>query len=213
MSKLISVGQRFGRLLVKEKHPERHRGYHVQWVCFCDPEHGGCGKTTQVTTGNLNRGTQSCGCLIREAIVKSKVTHGLTKTTEYRIWRGIVQRCHNENHDHYTDYGGRGITMCEEWRNDFMVFLRDMGPRPSAKHTLDRKENNKGYCKDNCRWATMLEQQNNKRTNLYFEFDGEIRTLAEWCREFDVDYERMRYYLSKKEMGFEDALDLLISKK
>ena len=206
MSKIVSVGQRFGRLLVKEKHPERHRFYHVQWVCFCNPEYGGCGKTALVTTGNLNRGTQSCGCLIREAVVRSKVTHGLTKTTEYRIWRGVVQRCHNENHDHYVDYGGRGITMCDEWRNDFMVFLRDMGPRPSAKHTLDRKENDKGYCKDNCRWATVLEQQNNKRTNLYYEFDGEIKTLTEWCREFGVGYELMRYYLFKKEMEFEDAI-------
>ena len=211
MSKVISIGQRFGRLLVKEKPPERHRGYHVQWTCFCDPEYNGCGKTTLVTSGNLNRGTQSCGCLLREAVMKSKVTHGLTKTTEYRIWRGVVQRCHNENHDHYDKYGGRGIVMCAEWRSDFMIFLRDMGPRPSAKHTLDRKDNDQGYYKENCRWATVLEQQNNKRTNLYFEFDGEIKTLAEWCRELNLNREAMVYRI-KNGMSFEDAADDVIKK-
>lgn len=203
------VGQHFGRLLVKAKHPEKKQ-QHVQWVCFCDPERGGCGKTAIVTTGNLRRGTQSCGCLIREAIRKAKVTHGLTKTTEYRIWRGIVQRCCNPNHDHYDKYGGRGITICNEWRDNFMEFLADMGPRPSADHTIDRKDNDKGYYKDNCRWATLIEQNNNKTNNCRYLFDGEIKTLTEWCRELDVSYVKMKHLLVKKKMNFEDALDMVI---
>lgn len=196
MSKIVNVGQRFGRLLIKNKHHERHRGYHVQWVCLCDPEYNGCGKTALVTTGNLNRGTQSCGCLIREAIRKSKVTHGLTKTTEYRIWRGVVQRCHNENHDHYDKYGGRGIVMCDEWRSDFMIFLRDMGPRPSTDHSIDRKDNDKGYSKDNCRWATSEEQMRNRSNNVYYEKDGEKKLLRQWCDELGLNtstvYDRIR---------------------
>lgn len=98
--------------------------------------------------------------------------------------------------------------MPDEWRDNFMIFLADMGPRPSPEHSIDRKENDKGYYKENCRWATWEEQNNNKGDNRWYEFDGERKTLAQWCRELEISYTKMRYYLNKG-MSFHDAADKL----
>ncbi len=106
---------------------------------------------------------------------------------EFRVWAGIVQRCTNPNVDQWKDYGGRGITMCAEWRNSFETFLSDMGRRPSTKHTIERKDNNGNYCKDNCIWATREVQANNKRNNRRIEFNGETHTLMQWSKITGID--------------------------
>ena len=116
------------------------------------------------------------------------------------------QRCHNPKNKKYHLYGGRGITVCDEWKESFEAFYRDMGPRPSPEHSIDRRDNNKGYSKENCRWATLVEQANNRRDNLYFDFDGDRKTLTEWCREFGLNYNRIRYLILKKGISFEDAI-------
>ena len=99
--------------------------------------------------------------------------------------------------------------MCDEWKESFEAFYRDMGPRPSNEHSIDRKDNSKGYSKDNCRWATKKEQNNNRRDNVYYEFDGEKKTLAEWCHELQIPYQRM-YKLLERGFSFEDAADKVI---
>ena len=115
-----------------------------------------------------------------------RVKHGKCHTREYKIWEGIKKRCYSPTCKIYSYYGGRGITMCEEWRNDFMSFYNDMGTRPSPKHSLDRIDNDKGYCKDNCRWVTKEVQANNTRTNVFIEYKGKRQTLAQWSKELGI---------------------------
>lgn len=92
--------------------------------------------------------------------------HGMHKKPEYRIWKGMKKRCNNTNEKQYKDYGGRGITVCERWKNSFLNFYEDMGERPSDKHSLERSNNDKGYSPSNCKWATSVEQNNNRRKRM-----------------------------------------------
>lgn len=178
------VGVKFGSLTVECRLPETNKQGHVIWKCNCM-----CGNTCYVTTGSLNsKHTRSCGCLSKVWAVK----HGLRNSSEYRIWQNIKSRCYNENLEFYKDYGARGITVCDEWKNDFMAFYNDMGPRPSPRHSIDRKDNDKGYSKDNCRWATAEEQQNNTRKNVFYEYKGVCRTLPAWCRELNLNFNKIR---------------------
>jgi hypothetical protein len=119
--------------------------------------------------------------------MKFEQTHGMSFSTEYNIWRGMLDRCYNEKDSAYHRYGGRGITVCDEWRNSFETFYADMGNRPSDYHTIDREQNDEGYSKDNCRWATYREQANNRSNNVHYEHNGKNKTLPEWCREFGLD--------------------------
>ena len=196
----------FGRLTVTGMSGKDRHG-HYQWTCKCE-----CGSSIVTRSGSLLSGnTRSCGCLQKEVTAEigkkpSNVKHGMTGTTEHHIWQSMKDRCYNRASREFQYYGERGITMCDEWKESFEAFYRDMGPRPSADHTIDREDNEVGYLKSNCRWATWEEQANNRRNNVYYEFDGEKRTLAQWCRELCIDYGKM-YYLLNKGMGFEDAAD------
>lgn len=109
-------------------------------------------------------------------------THGRSHTPEYTCWQRAKSRCFNERDKHYADYGGRGITMCDRWRDSFEAFLADLGPRPSPKHSIDRKNNDGHYEPDNCRWADPFEQANNTRRNRVVSAAGEQRTVSEWER-------------------------------
>lgn len=209
------VGERFDRLTVTLKNGNK-KG-RVFWECLCDPKYGGCGTIVFIAAGNLRNGrTRSCGCWRKEATIDNnkvfKTTHGKTHTEEYRIWGGIKSRCYDINFHRYQAYGAQGITMSDEWKNSFEAFYRDMGPRPSKDHSIDRRDNRKGYSKENCRWATRNEQANNRNNTLYYEFDGERKSLADWCREFNVDRKKL-YKKLQKGMGFEDAVDELLQKK
>lgn len=158
------TGQRFGRLLVLERGENSRRGV-ARWVCRCD-----CGGTSIVQRDNLRGGhTTSCGCLHDESARGNEhgLVHGhardLLKTTEYRAWERMIQRCHNPKHRRFKDYGGRGITVCGAWRASFQAFLDDMGLKPSPDLSLDRIDNGLGYFPENCRWATHLQQAANRR--------------------------------------------------
>lgn len=135
----------------------------------------------------------------------SNITHGLSNTAVYKIWTGIKQRCYNNNHPLYQYYGSRGITVCDEWRDSFEAFYRDMGLRPSLDHSVDRKDNNKGYYKENCYWATRVEQQNNKRNTPFYEIGEERKSLAGWCRELLLDYAVINRRL-RTGWSFEEAI-------
>lgn len=206
MPKIINLsGQIFGRLTVIKRQEGDRPGYlSTFWECKCT-----CGNTTSVHIANLRLtgATKSCGCINKEIVT----THGLSFTQEYVVWGGIVQRCYNFKANNYHNYGGRGIIMSDEWRNDFQTFYNDMGPRPSDNHTVERNNTDGNYCKSNCKWATRIEQANNKRTTVYYELVGERKTLANWCRELCISY-RAVYKRLKKGIDFEDALDDVISK-
>lgn len=157
-------GKRFGRLTVL-KRTGRDKGGNVFWLCQCD-----CGNIKEIRGMSLKPGgTQSCGCFQKEEMSKTKIKHGhkangiATKT--YKAWQAIHQRCNNPNSPAYEDYGGRGITVCEQW-NTFENFLEDMGEGPEGL-TIDRKDNDGNYEPGNCRWATPKEQnRNTNRTKL-----------------------------------------------
>ncbi len=181
MVKKNVIGRVFGRLTVVAEDERRHGMRRVVCECSC-----GGSKTTYLSS--LSKGlTSSCGCLQRERAAKSassRKKHGQSsvETAEYRCWTSIIGRCCNQNHKQFSAYGGRGITICDEWRGNFSAFFSHVGMRPSAKHSLDRKDNNKGYEPGNVRWATQIEQTNNTRQNRIVEVDGVRCTLAEAIR-------------------------------
>lgn len=128
----------------------------------------------------------------------SQTTHGMCGTSEYNIWGHIIDRCENPKAERYADYGARGIAVCEKWRSSFDEFFRDMGPRPSSKHSIDRIDTNGNYEPGNCRWADHLTQQNNRRSNITVFYRGAKMTLAEAFRASgcQVGYSTIRYRLA-----------------
>jgi len=130
--------------------------------------------------------TRSCGCLRDEG---NNVSHGHTKNGKwskaYNSWSGIIQRCTNPNNTEYKNYGNRGIRVCKRWIK-FENFLADMGEPLTDKHTIDRIDNNKGYCKSNCRWATRKEQARNKRNNRLITFNKKTQCLSAWAEEVGI---------------------------
>lgn len=173
----------FCRLTVIRKSEERSTPKAVFWMCKCE-----CGKICYVKTIHLtsNR-TKSCGCYSKE--IKTK--HGLSKIGEtrklgYNSWDNMIRRCVNINDDRYHDYGGRGITVCNKWKNSFSDFILDMGDRPSPKHSIDRIDVNGNYEPDNCRWATQDQQSRNTRRNRWIEYNGEKKILADWAKDLKV---------------------------
>lgn len=157
------TGRRFGRLLVVSR-GERTRVYPgAYWLCQCD-----CGAQRTVSGDSLRRGsTRSCGCLMREisratAPFRAK-KHGACGTREYEAWANAKLRCFNPQISTFRYYGGRGITMAPEWRDDFAAFLKHVGPSPGPGYSLDRINNDGPYAPGNVRWATRHEQRVNQR--------------------------------------------------
>jgi hypothetical protein len=169
-------GQKFGRLVVLRTYRRHPKGC-KQVVTFCDCLCN-CKNKITVRKGNLLNGNHiSCGCARREILSKLRWTHGKSHTSEHDIWCEMKRRCNNPKNHAYAYYGKRGIKLCPEWENSFIQFYKDMGPRPSKKHSIDRRNNNKGYSKSNCYWATLKEQANNKRNNAKFKYKGKWFTV------------------------------------
>ena len=156
------------------------------WLCKC-----GCGNEIIVPTGSLKSGnTTSCGCIRKQKISLLNKTHGQAgkdRTPEYRSWAHLVERCTNPNNKHYKHYGARGITVCERWHK-FENFYADMGKRPSSKHSIERKNNDEGYSKENCKWATHAEQNSNTSKNIIVNISGENMCLKEACSRANLKY-------------------------
>lgn len=146
------------------------------WNCICD-----CGNECNATTNDLTSGKKkSCGCLKSEKTIETFTTHGLSKERIHKEWRGILHRCKNSSASHYENYGGRGITVCDEWKEDFMAFYEwSMQNGYADNLTLDRKDNDKGYSPDNCRWVTHMENCHNrgKRKDCKSSHSGVRKTV------------------------------------
>lgn len=172
------VGRTFGRLTVLAR-AENNKHGNRRWLCQC-----ACGKaSTPISAQLLSGHTKSCGCAATDA----HTTHGRYRTPEYNIWAQMKHRCHNEDGATYGRYGGRGIYVCEAWRESFAVFLKGMGPRPSPEHTVERIDNDGPYSPENCKWGTWDEQYRNRRQTVWIEFRGERKCKKDWCQEFGLD--------------------------
>lgn len=179
MGKYVDLtGQRFGKLVVLNRKNLPGDG-NVIWECLCD-----CGNKVFVTSSSLRSSkARSCGCYHKDKVTK----HGQVGSRLYRIWAGMKYRCFNPNSYEYYRYGGRGITVCQDWANDFMNFyIWAMNNGYKEDLTLDRINNNGNYCPENCKWSTIKEQANNRRTNHIVEIDGVRKTMLEWCKEYGV---------------------------
>lgn len=172
--------ERYGRLVVLNHFYMSNAEY---CYCKCDCGNSLTTKLRSLVSGN----TKSCGCLKREILDNNmfKPTHGMKNSRIYNIWANMIQRCNNPHQTQYKYYGGRGITVCDEWLK-FENFYRDMKDGYLDDLTLDRKDSLKGYFKGNCRWVTIQEQQNNRRDCRFIEHNGKRLNLTQWGKELDI---------------------------
>jgi len=170
---LSIVGLKFQQLTVVERVPTNVPN-RFTWSCLCD-----CGATTTAQSGDLKRGRAiSCGC--------HRIADG-SKSPIYRRWADMKQRCENPKDTNYSRYGGRGISVCDRWL-DFKGFHDDLISSYVEGYQLDRIDNDGNYEPENCRWATPKENSNNKSTNVFFEHNGQSKTIAEWSEELGINY-------------------------
>lgn len=180
------IGMKFSRLIVLAQ-VDNPKSRSISYECFCE-----CGNRKVVTKYNLlNKMVKSCGCLHDEMTSKRFTTHGLSKSPTYTVWANMKSRCYRANHPQYNDYGGRGITVCESWINSFENFLSDIGEKPFGL-SLDRIDNNKGYSKENCRWASLKVQNRNKRENNILTIGSESKCIAEWSEISNLSEDLIR---------------------
>lgn len=185
-------GLKFGKLTVLERVDDYiapSGGRHARWKCRCD-----CGALKEINGEALLRGqTVSCGCFARNTLSKRQVTHGQSRTRLYRIWCAMKARCNNPNTMYYSEYGGRGIAVCDEWSSSFEAF-RDwaLENQYNPSLSIDRIDTNGNYEPSNCRWVGCVAQANNRRSNVVFTMNGETHTLKQWSDILGVNYNTVR---------------------
>jgi len=183
------IGLRISHVIILGSFKKRKsKTIRTYFRCKCD-----CGKIFLAQKWNLLRGysIKSCGCKTREIISFSSRKHGMSATSEYRIYFAMKKRCLDPSAVGYPRYGGRGITICDEWIKSFENFYADMGPRPSLRHSLERLDNELGYSKENCKWATATEQNNNKRSNRKYTYQDELITVAQIAKRIGMSYHKL----------------------
>lgn len=198
MRKCIDLtGQRFGRLTVIERSGSTKHGA-AKWRCMCE-----CGKETIVIGDELRKGnTTSCGCYAREVsrelaleyIAGQNKTHDMTETPIYKEWSEMKRRCYNPQDTSYENYGGRGIAVCDKWRDSFEAFYEDVSKLPhfgEKGYSLNRKDNDGNYEPNNIEWATAKEQANNRRSNHLIAYNGKTQTIAQWAEEYKMPYKKL----------------------
>ena len=211
MGKFIDLkGQKFGRLTVLAYAEYRNEAAH--WICLCD-----CGAEVIVNGASLRNGhTRSCGCLSRELAATrcrdTKTVHGLRNTRLFGIWNGMKQRCNNPKRPKFPNYGGRGVTVCAEWLNDFKAFYDwAVANGYTDELTIDRIDVNGNYCPENCRWVPKAEQAYNKTTSERITYNGETKTLAEWAKIKGLKTSTLWVRLYKHGWGVVEALETPVS--
>lgn len=191
------TGKKYHDLVVIGKHVVRNKWKQLQWLCRCK-----CGEEV-ITTGIAlrNNNKKSCGCARGE----KRVTHGMTHSAEYKTWQAVLQRCHNKKSTNYENYGGRGILVCARWANSFENFYEDMGPKPGPEYSIERDNTEWHYEPDNCRWATVSEQLNNKRDNVKFEYGGFVKTVTQLAQDAGLKRTTLDYRL-RRGASIEEAM-------
>jgi hypothetical protein len=179
------TGLKFGRLTVICR-SKNEKGKQTRWLCKCD-----CGKEKTIIGVHLTNGmSKSCGCMQKEIVSKIKTINGLnSKSRLYKIFCGMKQRCYNTNEKAYHNYGGRGITVCDEWLNNTLLFIawaKSNGYKNNL--TIERINNDKGYSPDNCKWATRKEQNRNRRDNVFITFKKETKNLIDWAEYLNMNH-------------------------
>ena len=211
MSKFIDLsGQKFGRLTVISRAKSNTRD--ARWLCKCI-----CGNEKIILGYNLKNGiTKSCGCLQRELSSKRlkmnnhQRKHGLYGTRIYRTWAHMKERCYNPTANNYCNYGGRGIKVCQCWKNSFQAFYDDVSKLPhfgEKGYSLDRINNDGNYEINNVRWATAKEQANNQRTNHLETYNGKTQTISQWASEFGINSDKLRLRIKRLGWSIEKALN------
>lgn len=201
-AKMNIIGRRFGRLTVVSYHGTKNN--RTLWKCLCD-----CGRYAVVSGKCLNNGnTKSCGCLRKQNAKKLFTKHGKSGKRIYMIWAGVKTRCYNKTRKYYKYYGGRGITMCDEWKDDFQAFYNwSMSNGYNDNLTIDRIDVNGNYEPNNCRWVTMKQQNRNSRHNIKSTYNNETHCLSEWCEILGLNYNNVKYRLYNN-WSIERALEL-----
>ena len=214
MGKFIDLtGQKFGRLtVIGQGARKRNR---ITWHCICE-----CGKSVDVLSNSLLAGnTKSCGCYQRQRAAEAQWKHGEAVRSApaarlYNIWTNMRVRCNCKTYRDYADYGGRGITGCQEWDESYDAFESGaLANGYSDDKTLDRRNNDLSYTPENCRWATILQQENNRRSNRYITCDGVTHTIAEWARIFNINYYTLYSRLKKSGFSSPSAIQALIDER
>lgn len=194
------TGQKFGRLTVLERCPSDDHG--AKWLCQCD-----CGNMTTVRAYALKSGhAVSCGCYRLDRCLSVVTTHGESGTLLHKVWRGMKDRCYDENSPAYKYYGGRGILVCSEWKDSFQSFRSwalQHGYSPGL--SIDRIDVNGPYSPENCRWVDRYIQMNNTRRNHFLEFQGERHTVSEWSRIVGISV-RCLFSRLRRGWSIEDTL-------
>lgn len=184
----VKTGEKYNRLTALE-FLGTSKNYQKEWLWKCE-----CGNECRAMAGTVRAGnTKSCGCLN----VQNKIKHGHYGTLTYTSWLAMKARCYRSNHVHYSKYGGRGIVVCDRWRNSFEAFLEDMGERPTVQHTIDRIDSNGSYEPGNCRWATKKEQAQNRKSNVFVTLNGEVITASDCKTILGISDYKLSYWLRK----------------
>ena len=188
------IGKRFGKLVVVELDHVNNGTY---WRCKCD-----CGREKIIRRGQLTSGdTISCGCYWEEKHGTFGLKHGMSKSKLYAVWSGMVQRCTNPKASNYYRYGGRGITICDEWRTNSKAFFDwAIANGYSEGLTIERVDNSGSYCPENCRWVGRVTQQNNTRRNHFVTWNGVTHSIAEWSRLLGINHATLRYRVNHGNM-------------
>lgn len=178
----IRAGQKFGKLTILSRCKEPDKYGQKLYKCKCD-----CGNITYVRGNRLERGeTRSCGCL---KYLGNATTHGMSRTALYSRYTSIKSRCYNKHDQAYTNYGARGIVVCDEWKHSFETFYNwamENGYKEGL--TIDRIDHDGNYEPSNCRWVDMKTQQNNKRNNVYLTYNEKTQTAKQWSEELDIKH-------------------------
>lgn len=195
MSRMIDItGKRFGRLVAIEPSKDKATNESKKWLCECD-----CGTKKYIRSSDLRFGkVTSCGCWKDEKTRNRFKVHGKSNTLQYEIWKSMKQRCYNSNNKDYPNYGGRGIKVCDEWKDDFLTFYHWAKYNGYKRHyTIERINPSGNYEPSNCTWIPNEQQALNRKTTRVIEYQGNNYSMREISEKFNVNYNTFRDYINK----------------